>query len=168
MKKRIVSVLLMAFVLISIGFVIRSDETSNATIASSKEPEKRSTVESISALFEESGYSTKCEEVAPHILSGNQYVLFLDEDKLFSIYEYDTPDDAQKDADRVNKDGYSTDVACIDWVSTPHFFLCDNLILQYTGTDEAILAILTDLCGEQFAGGDITDLPALSYEEDLH
>lgn len=167
MKKRMALVLSLAFMAVSVGCAGRSDGTSNVNITSNEEPEKGSTVETISVLFEEKGYRTKYEKVEHFILSGDQYILFLDEDKQLSIYRYDTAVDARKDANNLNKDGYSTNVAHIDWVSTPHFFLYDNLILQYIGTDETILTILTDLCGEQFAGGDIANVPAFSYQEDL-
>lgn len=144
-------------------------QAENVPIETNKPKESKRTVESISTLFEENGYYTKCENTENFILSGEQYVLFLDKDfdKLISIYVYETTDDAQADAKSVNQDGYSTDsIVCIDWISTPHFFLCDNLILQYTGTDKTILAILTDLCGEQFAGGDVAEdaLPATFFE----
>lgn len=135
-------------------------QAENVPVETNTPKELKRTVESISTLFEENGYYTKCENTENFILSGEQYVLFLDKDfdKLISIYVYETTDDAQADAKSVNQDGYSTDsIVCIDWISTPHFFLCDNLILQYTGTDKTILAILTDLCGEQFAGGDVAE-----------
>lgn len=166
MKKMMASILSLVLVLVLVGCASKPNETTNTSIMSDENAVKERTVESISALFEENGYRTNYENVEHFILSGEQYVLYLDEDKLLSIYKYNTPDDALADANCVNKDGYSTDVMCIDWISTPHFFLCDNLILQYTGTDETILAILTDLCGEQFAGGDIADVPPFSYEED--
>ena len=138
----------------------KPNETSDKGNVPNEELVSKNTVESISKLFEENGYYTKCEYDESFILSGDRYALLLDDDfnKLVSIYSYETADDAQADAKGVSQDGYSTtNAVCIDWISTPHFFLYDNLILQYTGTDKTILAILTDLCGEQFAGGDITE-----------
>lgn len=156
MKKIIALVFTLACLLGMVGCAARTNEVSDMGDVSHEESEPENAVGSISELFEKNGYRTKCESVENIILSGEQYALFLDEnfDKLVSIYSYETADDAQADAKRINQDGCSTDViTCIDWVSTPHFFLYDNLILQYTGTDGSILAILTDLCGEQFAGG---------------
>ena len=42
----------------------------------------------------------------------------------------------------------------VEWKSIPHFYLYNNLIIQYIGTDRDILNLLTNLCGNQFAGGD--------------
>ncbi len=39
-----------------------------------------------------------------------------------------------------------------DWIDTPHFFLCDNIILLYLGNDEITKTVFTDKCGPQFAG----------------
>ena len=160
MKKMIALFFMLICLLGTVSCTGKPNETSDMGIVSNEELELRKTVELISKLFEENGYHTKCENVEHFILSGDRYALFLDDDfnKLISIYSYETVDDAQADAKGVSQDGYSTtNTVCIDWISTPHFFLYDNLILQYTGTDKSILAILTDLCGEQFAGGDITE-----------
>lgn len=160
MKKMIALFFMLICLLETVSCTGETNETSDMGILSNEGLEPRKAVESISKLFEENGYYTKYENVEHFILTGDRYALFLDEDfgKLVSIYSYETADDAQADAKGVSQDGYSTtNAVCIDWISTPHFFLYNNLILQYTGTDKSILAILTDLCGEQFAGGDITE-----------
>lgn len=41
----------------------------------------------------------------------------------------------------------------LEWKDVPHFYRQNNLILQYVGTDETILNLLTELYGEPFAGG---------------
>ncbi len=50
-------------------------------------------------------------------------------------------------------DGEIASMTNIDWASVPHYYLYDNMIVQYVGLDEEILALLSEFCGEQFAGG---------------
>ncbi len=38
------------------------------------------------------------------------------------------------------------------WVAPPHFFRRDTTFVLYTGNDNAVLAVLTDILGPQFAG----------------
>lgn len=44
----------------------------------------------------------------------------------------------------------------VDWISEPHFFLYENLLVQYIGTDETILQKLQEICGTQIAGAAVT------------
>jgi hypothetical protein len=39
----------------------------------------------------------------------------------------------------------------IDWIAPPHFYQYGSVIALYLGEDAATLAVLTDLCGAQFA-----------------
>ena len=125
--------------------------------------ERESTVEDISALFTEEGYSVECESVEQQILSGERYRVVLDGDldKQVVIYVYDNSEAAVTDSKCIDSSGFSVvltdgDMATatnIEWISVPHFYLHDNMIVQYVGLDENILALLSEFCGEQFAGG---------------
>ncbi len=75
-------------------------------------------------------------------------------------YTYDDPALAAEDAARVQpdtgvrwteRDGNVRTIsfAC---VAPPHFFRRERVLVLYTGTDPAVLALLTDLLGAQFAG----------------
>ncbi len=75
-------------------------------------------------------------------------------------YVYDDPALAAADAQRVQPDtsarwtepdGRET-TATFVWVAPPHFFQEGRVFVLYAGTDQTVLAILTELLGPQFAG----------------
>ena len=78
------------------------------------------------------------------------------EENAVTVYVYKTADEAQKDAGCITADGFGVDYMGsgirVEWVAEPHFFLYQNVIVQYVGTDRTILTALQDLCGEQLAG----------------
>lgn len=104
-----------------------------------------------------------CESVEQQILTGKRYLLTLSgaSDGRITLYEYDNSVQAQADGFRIDESGSQvtltnesgTETTYIEWKSTPHFYQLNNLIVQYVGTDKTILDILTNLCGNQFAGG---------------
>lgn len=122
-------------------------------------------VEDISALFTEKGYSVECESVEQQILSGERYRVVLDGDldKQIVVYVYDNSEEASTDAGYIDEsgeyvivtDGEMATRTDIEWTSVPHYYLHDNMIVQYVGLDENILALLSQFCGEQFAGGNM-------------
>lgn len=75
-------------------------------------------------------------------------------------YTYDNPALATDDAARVQPDASARwtepdgNVKTISfaWAAPPHFFHQGRVLVLYTGTDPAMLALLTDLLGAQFAG----------------
>ena len=58
---------------------------------------------------------------------------------------------AEQDASQIEPDG-SLKTMMITWIAPPHFFRKDRLIVIYLGADPAVLMILTDALGPQFAG----------------
>ena len=40
----------------------------------------------------------------------------------------------------------------ITWVAPPHFFHRERVVALYTGSDRALLTLLTEALGPQFAG----------------
>jgi hypothetical protein len=68
------------------------------------------------------------------------------------VYEYATVSDADADAARISKDGGSIATTLIHWISTPHFFRGNRIIVLYVGTDAELLRALQGLLGPQFAG----------------
>ena len=69
------------------------------------------------------------------------------------VFEYSDPDEAQVEAAKVAPGGDSVGTTMITWVATPHFFLSDTLLVLYVGNDGAVLSLLQDVLGPQFAGG---------------
>jgi len=68
------------------------------------------------------------------------------------VFEYATVSAADAEAARVSADGSSIGNTQVLWVSTPHFFRRDRLIVLYVGTDDRIIQMLASLLGPQFAG----------------
>jgi len=76
------------------------------------------------------------------------------------IYTYADPALAADDAARVQPDtsvkwtepNGNVKTISFAWVAPPHFFRRERVLVLYTGTDRAVLTLLTDLLGAQFAG----------------
>lgn len=126
--------------------------------------EEKTAVDDISSTFKENGYTVKCENVEQQILTGNRYLLTLSgaSDVRITLYEYDNSTQSQADIACIDEsgskivlaNGTGAETTYIEWKSVPHFYQLNNMIIQYVGTDESILDLLMNLCGDQFAGGD--------------
>lgn len=77
-------------------------------------------------------------------------------DEIISIYVYASNKDMERDSKHIDKGGCSISMPGkeveISWVSFPHFFKNDTLIIQYVGEDEKILEFLNENYGAEFAG----------------
>ena len=58
---------------------------------------------------------------------------------------------AEEDARGINPDGQPSAMA-ITWPAPPHFFRKERAFVLYLGDDQAMIALLTELLGPQFAG----------------
>ena len=58
---------------------------------------------------------------------------------------------AAADAQQIGPDG-NPRTAMITWVEPPHFFRKERVLVLYVGSDPAVLNVLTELLGPQFAG----------------
>lgn len=92
---------------------------------------------------------------ADSFLSVEQKPIFIGEE-IISIYEYNSTQEMEKDSAYIDKDGCGIsrpgEEVKIDWISSPHFFKQDTLIINYVGEDELILKFLTENYGAEFAG----------------
>ena len=72
------------------------------------------------------------------------------------VFEYDTAEDAEADASLVSEDGSSigngTGTSMPFWVSDPHFYYKERIIVLYVGDDPNIVELLESVLGSQFAG----------------
>ena len=77
-------------------------------------------------------------------------------DEIISIYEYASNEDMEKDSTYIDKGGSSISMPGkeveISWVSYPHFFKKDTLIINYVGENQQILELLNKNYGDEFAG----------------
>ena len=70
------------------------------------------------------------------------------------VFEYEDEAAAQREAAKVGPDGSTFETIIVDWVSPPHFYQKDRIIVLYVGDGAAIRQMLENALGAQFAGGE--------------
>ena len=118
--------------------------------------------EEVQAALEDAGYQVTVTSEDTPLLQGEPYQMQLNGTEQFAlVYVYDSAQSAAQDAATIDEDGcginrvgpYDTvESICISWVDAPHFFLYENIIVQYIGKDWDVLVTLRDVCGDQIAG----------------
>lgn len=68
------------------------------------------------------------------------------------VFEYQSAEAMGTEASQVSEDGSTIGTNMVSWVEAPHFFQSGRLLVLYVGTDTAILDLLKEMLGEQFAG----------------
>ena len=68
------------------------------------------------------------------------------------VFEYPSKGRAQEDIDTVTPEGQFSTVSVM-WISSPHFYSSDTMIILYVGDTGNIMNALEDVMGSQFAGG---------------
>ena len=68
------------------------------------------------------------------------------------VFEYESAEAMETEASQVVIDGSSIGTTMVSWVDTPHFFRSGRIIVLYVGSDEAVLDLLEQSIGPQFAG----------------
>ena len=146
-------IILLIFVLV---LLLTACAESNVESIAPHSIEPRKT-ESFLDVFDRSGfeYTVGEEKSSDSFFSvERQYILIGDD--IISFYEYDTNEAMEADAACVDSGGCSINVpgrsVCISWVSLPHFYKKDNVIVNYVGENEQILDFLEENYGEEFAG----------------
>lgn len=106
--------------------------------------------------LENTGFTIEAEDVEESILLGERKWLTLNGSDNISVYLYENNDRMEKDASYLSDDGFSYDNGResidIEWVSYPHFFKSENMIILYVGRSSKIVEALEELVGPQFAG----------------
>ena len=111
--------------------------------------------------FEGNGWHASVESEEPEalVLRGKGYRLAFNgpSEGTVTIYAYPDPAAAQEDISSIDAHGstmvFPDRTQYVTWKNVPHFYSDGDLIIQYIGTDGAILELLTGLYGEPFAGG---------------
>ncbi len=84
------------------------------------------------------------------------------------VYEYQDVDQARAAASAVADDGAQVaaggGTTLVDWISTPHFYLRDRLIVVYVGEHDGVLNVLDGTLGDPFAGANAYPGPAVRTE----
>jgi len=113
--------------------------------------------EKLVGKLESLGYTIEVEDVEENtILVGKQKRLTLNKSERISVYLYENSNKMEKDASYVSDDGFSyyngKKGVCVDWVTAPHFYKLENMIILYVGENSEIINALEELFGPQFAG----------------
>lgn len=106
--------------------------------------------------MESKNYQVTYEKTDKDILEGERYWLTLDDNEHLGVYVYESAVKASEDASYIDSKGGSyaspSSNIEIDWISYPHFYQKENIIILYVGESEEIINDLTELYGEMFAG----------------
>ena len=68
------------------------------------------------------------------------------------VFEYESEEAMESEAAQVAPDGGSIGTTRVTWVGTPHFYKAGRIIVLYVGSDPAVLDLLDQVLGSQFAG----------------
>lgn len=123
-------------------------------------------LDGVITALSDGGFVVTVTEEAPDFLRGERHRLLLNgqEQSGLTVYLYKDEAEAQREAGFLKPDGFGLEYVdrqgmghgvAVEWIDEPHFFCCENLIVQYIGSDEDVLAILQSVCGEQVAGAPI-------------
>jgi type IV pilus biogenesis protein CpaD/CtpE len=103
--------------------------------------------------LEKMGFNIIAEDVEEDIiLQGQRKWLTINENENISVYLYESSEKMEEDASYIHIGGTSYKNIQISWVSYPHFFKKDNIIVLYVGEDLEIINALKEIVGSQFAG----------------
>ena len=140
-------------------------------------------LEDVRSMLEENYGTVTMREAEKSILRGERYVLSfshvldVSQETMVTVYVYDSAQAAESDAAcaesdaaTITPDGFGVERAGafgtaesmqISWVDAPHFFLYENVIVQYIGMDFDLLQCLYQLCGAQIAGQPFIESPLI-------
>lgn len=126
------------------------------TIYNKYESKSYNTYDMFIAELQNSGFTVDIQDESKDILAGERKWLTVNEKEHISIYIYQNVKKMEDDADCISIDGCSYEgfmrKVFISWVSYPHFYKMDNIIVLYVGEERRIIDTLEAICGEQFAG----------------
>mgnify|MGYP003290751352 FL=1 len=140
-------------------------------------PDKNfSALEDVQDMLEKNYGTVTMREAEKSILRGERYVLSfchvldVSQETMVTVYVYDSAQAAESDAAAITPDGFGVERTAqfgkaesmqISWVDAPHFFLYENVIVQYIGMDFDLLQCLYQLCGAQIAGQPFIESPLI-------
>jgi hypothetical protein len=68
------------------------------------------------------------------------------------VFEYESAEAMEAEASLVASDGGSVGTSIMMWMDTPHFYKAGRILVLYIGSDSAVLSLLENVMGPQFAG----------------
>ena len=127
-----------------------------ATFSSCSKQISYTAYEELIVNLEDMGFIVDTRGVEESILAGERKWLTINENDNLSVYLYENSNKMEEDAAYLSDDGFSYNngkkAVEISWISYPHFFKVQNMIILYVGENLEIIHALEELVGSQFAG----------------
>jgi hypothetical protein len=149
MKRQTLMVLLVILALIATGC------TGNSFAVAPAETTEPGGVEdkaSLIAALQASGVPVETGEPISQVFFGPDGGVIKINGVDVQVFEYETIEAMESEASQVASDGGSIGTTMVSWVDTPHFYKSGRIIVLYIGSDAAILGLLEEALGTQFAG----------------
>lgn len=108
-------------------------------------------VQDIIDEFKSDGFNPTYRKITLDYFLVPPIMIELGNDDNLKVLEFDTSKEARKQMDLIHDGGHTIDGICISWISAPHFYNKDNIIVFYVGKNRSILSIL-DKMFNKFAG----------------
>ncbi|MCL2194585.1 MAG: hypothetical protein FWB76_01365 [Oscillospiraceae bacterium] len=144
-----------------------------APLQDGPEPLIVSQTEELVALLAEHGFALDeqywSQEITRHTHLEVYARYFRNAEDIFigiTVYEFASTEDAQRNANFVQPNGLTIErpsddihryVTSISFISQPHWFLHDTMIVRYVGSNAEFIDVLTEVLGEHFAGHGIVN-----------
>ena len=120
-------------------------------------------LDTLLTALQRAGDEVETEAAPSGLLRGRATRIALsgEEEQSVVLYQYPNAAKAAADAACIDPSGFSISVeaadgtgvtAQIEWTGAPHFYLSRSALVQYTGSDRELLALLESLGGPPFAG----------------
>lgn len=149
MKYPILSVLLLVFTLMVSG----CGSAPNASAANaSPEPLLVEDQASLITALEVAGASVEAGDPVSQVFFSPEGSIIKVNGADVQVFEYESAEVMESEASQVAPDGGSIGTNMVMWVEAPHFYKSGRLIVLYVGSDEAVLRLLEQVLGTQFAG----------------
>lgn len=114
--------------------------------------------ELMKALQENGVDAQQAEPTEQEFFSVPGRVLQIGEETI-QVFEYPDPATRSEESALVGEDPSSIGTTMITWVDTPHFWAQDRLIVLYVGSNQEVLAALSQVLGEPLATGASPAMP---------
>lgn len=153
---RLITILFVAVLTVGCGSRLPFDVSLAPTLVPEAAPSDELTLASFAHSVSESGAAVALRGGVkqPFFAVDGQVVDI--EGEPVQVYEYQGVDEARMAANTVTADGSAIaagdNTTLVDWISTPHFYQRDRLIVVYVGEQDAVLNVLDGTLGAAFAG----------------
>jgi hypothetical protein len=151
MKYPILSVLLLVFSLMVSGCGTGATATQISPTAST-EPLAVEDKASLIAALQASGATVETGDPISQFFFSPEGSIIKVNGADVQVFEYESAEAMENEASQVAPDGGSIGTSMVTWMDPPHFYKAGRIIALYVGSDQAVLGLLEQVLGPQFAG----------------